>query len=89
MQVLLHHIANKYLNRLNATDRERIRVALKNLEKEPPKGDIKQYEGSPGIWRLKASNFRILYKIEGNIIFVTHIEPRSQAYTKKTRTRRG
>ena len=89
MQVLLHHTADKYLNRLNATDRERIRVALKNLEKEPPKGDIKSYEGNLGIWRLKVSNFRVLYKVEGNVILVTHIEPRGQAYTKKTRTKRG
>jgi len=31
MQALLHHTADKYLNRLNADDRDRIRAALKNL----------------------------------------------------------
>jgi len=51
MRILLHHTAEKYLARLNAKDRERIKEALKDLAKEPPEGDIKPYEGSPGILR--------------------------------------
>jgi len=89
MQVYLHHKAQKYLDRLNQSDRERIKAALKDLEKEPPEGDIRPYEGNPGIWRLKISGYRILYKIEDAVILATHIEPRGQAYTKKTRNRRG
>ena len=89
MRVLLHHIAEKYLERLNTPDKDSIKAALKDLEKEPPEGDIRPYEGNPGIWRLKVSGYRALYKIEGAEILVTHIEPRGQAYTKKTRKRRG
>jgi mRNA-degrading endonuclease RelE of RelBE toxin-antitoxin system len=90
MQVLLHSIPSKYLERLNATDRDRIKSALKKLEKEPPEGDIRPYESNPGIWRLKVSGgYRALFKFEGDTILVTHIEPRGQAYTKKTRKRRG
>ena len=89
MQVFLHHTARKYLDRLDQTDRGRIKKALKDLEKEPPEGDIRPYEGNPGIWRLKVGGYRVLYKIEGDIILATHIEPRGQAYKKKTRNRRG
>ena len=89
MQVFLHHKAKKYFDRLNNTDRKKIKEALQDLEKEPPEGDIRPYEGNPGIWRLKVSGYRILYKIENNIILTTHIEPRGQAYTKKTRNKRG
>ena len=90
MQVLLHRSADKYLERLNAKDRERIKEALRNLAKEPTEGDIKPYEGNPGILRLKVSNYRVIFRFEDNqIILVSHIEPRGQAYTKKTRTRRG
>jgi mRNA interferase RelE/StbE len=89
MEVLLHSIAGKYLDRLDAPTKGRIKAALKCLEKEPPEGDIKPYTGSPGIWRLKIGGYRTLFKIENNIIFVTHIEPRGQAYTKKTRKKRG
>ena len=90
MQVFLHPSARKYLERLNADNRERIKKALKGLEKEPPDGDIRPYEGNPGIWRLKVGGYRVLYKIEtGDTILATHIEPRGQAYTKKTKSKRG
>jgi mRNA interferase RelE/StbE len=89
MEVFLHHAAQKYFDRLNKPDRDRIKEALKNLEKEPPEGDIRPYEGSHGIWRLKVGGYRVLYKIEKDVILATHIEPRGQAYTKKTRNKRG
>jgi mRNA interferase RelE/StbE len=89
MPVFLHRTAQKYLGRLNQTDRDRIKSALKDLEKEPPKGDIRPYEGNPGIWRLKVGGYRILYKIEDDVILATHIEPRGQAYKKKTKNKRG
>jgi mRNA-degrading endonuclease RelE of RelBE toxin-antitoxin system len=89
MKVILHHTADKYLDRLNAADRDRIKAALRDLEKEPPEGNIRPYAGNPGMWRLKVSSFRALYTIEDNHILVTHIEPRGQAYTKKTRSKRG
>jgi len=89
MQVFLHNYARKYIERLGQTAKARVMKALKNLEKEPPGGDIRPYEGNPGIWRLRVGGYRVLYKIEnGNTILVTHIEPRGQAYTKKTRSKR-
>jgi mRNA-degrading endonuclease RelE of RelBE toxin-antitoxin system len=89
MQVFLHKAAEKYLERLSEPNKSRIKSALKGLEKEPQEGDIRPYEGNPGIRRLKVSGYRALYKIEDDTILVTHIEPRGQAYTKKTRKKRG
>ena len=89
MKVLLHRSADKYLNRLQPADRERFDAAFTDLEKEPPEGDIRSYEGSPGVLRLRVGGYRAIFKVVGNAILVTHIEPRGQAYTKKTRTRRG
>ena len=45
MNVLLHREADKYLNRLRQTDKERIKTALRNLGKEPPEGDIRPVIG--------------------------------------------
>ena len=89
MKALLHRDAEKYLNRQDAIERKRIKKALKDLEKEPPEGDIRPYESSDDILRLRVGNFRALFKYEGNHILVTHIEPRGQAYTKKTKSKRG
>jgi mRNA-degrading endonuclease RelE of RelBE toxin-antitoxin system len=89
MKVLLHRSADKYLDRLIPADRDRFDAAFTNLEKEPPEGDIRPYEGSHGVLRLRVGNYRAIFKYEDNHILVTHIEPRGQAYTKKTRTKRG
>jgi mRNA interferase RelE/StbE len=90
MKVLLHKAADKYLKRLNAKDRELIKEALKDLAKEPPEGDIRPYEGSSGIMRLRVGTLRVIFKFrDEETILVTYIEPRGQAYTKKTKTDRG
>jgi mRNA interferase RelE/StbE len=89
VKVLLHRSADKYLNRLQPADRGRFDAAFTDLEKEPPEGDIRPYEGSPGVLRLRVGNYRAIFKFVDNSVLVTHIEPRGQAYTKKTRTKRG
>ena len=40
MKAILHLVAEKHMNRLNANDRDRIYDAIEGLEKEPPEGDI-------------------------------------------------
>ena len=108
MKVLIHKIAKKYLARLPQPDKARIEKAIEGLEHDPPQGDIRQYVGSPDMWRLKEGDYRILYRIilipdpeqEANTesgkepelvkaIKVSHIEPRGQAYARKTKNKRG
>jgi mRNA interferase RelE/StbE len=83
MDVLLHNAAGKYLTRINEPMKSRIIAALRDLSKEPPRGDIKSMSGQPGNFRLRVGNYRVLYRIENNKIFVTHIAPRGEAYKKK------
>jgi mRNA interferase RelE/StbE len=85
MIVLLRPIAIKYLDRLDAPTRGRIKAAFENLAKEPPEGDIRPVVGLVGYFRLRVGDFRALYRIENNIIFVTNIDPRGQVYKKKNR----
>jgi mRNA-degrading endonuclease RelE of RelBE toxin-antitoxin system len=74
---------------MDRTIKDRFDIAFDDLAKEPPEGDIRPYVGVSGVQRLHVGNYRALFRIEGNIILVTHIEPRGQAYTKKTRSKRG
>ena len=85
MQVLLHRSADKYYERLNQADKGRIDEALDDLEKEPPEGDIKPITGEPGRFRVRVGSFRLLFRIKENVILVTHIDPRGQAYGKKNK----
>jgi mRNA-degrading endonuclease RelE of RelBE toxin-antitoxin system len=85
MKVLLHPIAEKYLNRLNANDRDRIDDAIEGLEKEPPEGDIRPIAGQSGTLRLKVGSYRAIFRFKDNYILITHIDPRGQVYKKKNR----
>jgi len=73
------------MNRLTATDRERMKSAMGKLEKEPPEGDIEPITGQPGFFRTRVGSYRLLWHIEDNAIFITHIDPRGQVYKKKNR----
>ena len=83
MKALLHKSAKKYLDRQNADKREQIKAAIKDLEKEPPDGDIKPLSGEPGRFRITVGNHRLLFRLRDNDILVTHIDPRGQVYKKK------
>ena len=85
MKALLHHAAEKYLDRLNPADQDRINDALDKLEEEPPKGDIRPVKGQPGFFRTKVGDYRLLWRIKDDHILVTHIDPRGQVYKKKNR----
>ena len=84
MRAYLHKDAEKYLDRLNAKDRERIDNAIVKLEKEPPEGDIEPISGQDG-FRTRVGNYRILWRIDGSNLLITHIDPRGQAYKKKNK----
>jgi len=84
MQIDIKKDARKYLESLSMPDKVRISIALQGLTQTPPKGDIMPYAGTDRL-RLKVGSYRILYKIVGETVVVTHIKPRGQAYTKETR----
>ena len=88
MQVLLRPVARKYFERLNEPDKSRIKAVIKDLEKEPPEGNIRPITGQAGYFRAKVGNYRILFRYENKTIFVTNIDPRGQAYKKGTRGKR-
>jgi mRNA-degrading endonuclease RelE of RelBE toxin-antitoxin system len=85
MEVMLSHKAQKYLDRINEPSKSMVINALNKLEREPQEGDIKPIAGQKGFWRAKAGNLRILYTTGEDVIFVTNIVPRGQAYNKKER----
>jgi len=79
MKVVLEKNAIKYFERLSKSDRGRISSAISGLEHEPPQGDIKKLKGR-GDYRLRIGDLRVLFRIEPDVIIITNIAPRGQAY---------
>jgi len=84
MKVKLTGKAIKQYDTLNEPMLGRINEGLDGLEKDPPKGDIKLLKGQHGIYRLRISNYRILFYDKDNIRWVFKIAPRGGVYRRHT-----
>jgi len=78
MNVLDRNAAKK-LERTNEPLKNRIVEALNGLRNEPPQGDIKKLQGRDD-YLLRIGDYRVLFRIGNNMIIVTNIAPRGQAY---------
>lgn len=78
--IRLHPLVVKFLRELDADTKDRIKLALRNLENDPfrnrPKADIRKLEGTKGrenLYRLRIGDYRAVYAVEGNTVWVTEI----------------
>jgi mRNA interferase RelE/StbE len=78
VELIVSPIAVKYLLRLNADTRERIKNALHGLSHEPPQGDIKRMRDSD-VYRLRIGQYRAIFERTDKII-VRKIGSRGDIY---------
>ena len=82
--VMLSPDAQKYLDNLDKKRAGIIRKHLKELEKDPFKPragcdiDIVAGSGRPPMYRLRIGEFRAIYFVEGNEIYVTDLFPKKR-----------
>ena len=85
--IKLHPDVGKFLKKLDSDTSKRIKSALKALGDDPynnkSKCDIKKLKGTKGrhnLYRLRIGNYRAIYSIENNTIWITEIIPREKGY---------
>jgi mRNA interferase RelE/StbE len=85
--IRLHPNAVKFLKGLDEDTRNRIKSALRSLEDEPlkkrSKADIKKLKGTKGredLYRLRIGDYRAVYAVEGDSVWVTEIFLRGKGY---------
>ena len=78
--VKLHPDAVKFLVSLNPETKERLKSGIKNLEMDPfksrPHADIKKLKGTKkrnDLYRLRIGDYRMIYSVEENTIFILEI----------------
>ncbi|MCC6575479.1 MAG: type II toxin-antitoxin system RelE/ParE family toxin [Planctomycetes bacterium] len=73
--------AEKYVARLDRTQRERFEGILAQLADDPYKLDIKPLKGRAG-WRLRFGSYRALFELDiaTKSIIVTAVGPRGDVY---------
>lgn len=70
--------AVKYINSTDRATKERLREAIEKM----PFGDIKKLQGIKDGYRLRVGDLRVLFTIEGDMIYIDNIIPRGQAYKR-------
>ena len=86
-KVMLHQRAVKFLDDLDEKNKDRIKRSLRQLQEDPirsrPGADIRRLVGTKGrqdLFRLRVGDFRAIYAIEGDTIWVTEIFSRGKGY---------
>ena len=74
----------KLLERLDKSQKERIRTRLLSLSKDPFIGDVKKVEGRENVYRVRIGDYRVLYLLDRKEkeIYVVKIDNRSRVYRK-------
>lgn len=77
MRVEYARAAVKVINGMDRPTKQRIKTGIEKL----PQGDIKPYKGSPGTYRLRVGDWRILFSYpEDGTILIEKIGPRGGVY---------
>jgi mRNA interferase RelE/StbE len=71
--------ALEQMRRLSREDRRRIGDRLDALQADLH-GDVKKLAGRKGKYRLRVGNFRVLFTLENDLIFVHLVRDRKDAY---------
>ena len=83
-QVILSNAANKQLRKLPFQIAQRIQAQLFELENDPRPFGCKKLIGVEA-WRIRISDYRVIYEIHDNILLVSVIEigHRKEIYKNK------
>ena len=77
MRIEYARAAVKVINSMDRPTKQRIKAGIEKL----PQGDIKPYNGSPGTYRLRVGDWRILFSYpEEGTILIEKIGPRGGVY---------
>lgn len=61
MSLVFTNSAKKDLAALDRNAQKRIEVALGRVMADPPSADLKKLQGSPGQWRLRVGDWRVIF----------------------------
>lgn len=75
MQVEYSKQAIKFIKKQDNPTKRRLQQAIENL----PNGDVKKLQGQP-FYRLRVGDFRVLFNINGQVVFISKIGNRGEIY---------
>ena len=80
MQLFIDEKALKNLRKIPFPYREKINERILNLPNAPYPKDVKKLMGNSNLFRVRVNNFRVIYSIQRDCIYVTKVSHRKDAY---------
>lgn len=85
MEIFIHESAERFIGSLDKKIIENMKIHLKKLTEDPysKQLDIKKLKGlqnKPDLFRLRVGEYRVIYFIQENKIWVTEIMKRNKGY---------
>ena len=78
MKILIGKIAKKELDRVSKSEILKIRSKILNLKNFPEVDNIKKLKSFQDLFRLRSGNYRVVFKVENDVIKITHIRLRNE-----------
>jgi mRNA interferase RelE/StbE len=72
--------AERQLSKLPESTSKKILIKLKQIMVEPQKAVYKKLKGYENAWSLRIGDYRVIFKIENNIMVITKIGHRKDIY---------
>jgi len=76
MTITFSKSAKKSIDKLDSPTKQRIKNAIDRI----PDGDIKRLQGYISLYRLRVGNWRIMFSILSQEIYIEDVLPRGSAY---------
>lgn len=83
-EIALSRFALKNLSKIPRREQIRIRIRIDELSQEPRPADVKKIQGDENLYRIRAGNYRILYRIfdQKIEILILDVDHRKDIYKK-------
>ena len=78
--VTIRRSAAKQLRKLHHEDRSRIVAAIQRLKGDPYPSGCTSIKGAPGYSRIRIGDYRVVYRVENEVIEIARVGHRSEAY---------
>jgi len=74
--------ARREMRRIDRSQQERIRAAIRALETEPRPHGCQKMTGSEDLYRIRVGDYRVIYQIQEEqlVILIVRIRHRREAY---------
>ena len=80
MEIELRRVSIRDLDKINSKDKKRILNSITSLKNFPQVSNIKHLVASDSAYRMRVGNYRVLFDLINDTVFIARVLHRKDAY---------